>query len=303
MIDALPPFWNWFVIICTVLGLLGCLWLVIGNSGGSKSEGKETVGHVWDEDLEEYNNPLPRWWLNLFYITLVAAAIYLLLFPGLGNFKGLLGWTQLGRYQKELDVAEATYGPRFAAFAKMDAASLAADNNAMATGQRLFSTYCSTCHGSDARGARGFPNLRDSDWLYGGEPETIKKSIMKGRNGVMPGWAAPLGEDTDAVVDFVLSLSDSKHDSTQVEQGKARYLQLCVACHGPTGDGNPALGAPRLNDKIWLYGGDRATVRESITVGRSGHMPPHGDFLGADKVHLLAAYVFGLANQDGAKTK
>jgi len=183
MTESLSPFWHWFIIIPVVLGLAGCFWLVWATSRGPREETTETVGHVWDGDLEELNNPLPRWWLNLFYITLIAGVIYLVLYPGLGNFAGLLGWTQIDKYQRELSEANDQYGPLFKNFAATSIENLAADPKAMASGERLFSTYCTTCHGSDARGATGFPNLSDKDWLYGGSPDQIKASISMGRAG------------------------------------------------------------------------------------------------------------------------
>jgi cytochrome c oxidase cbb3-type subunit 3 len=257
----------------------------------------ETTGHTWDEDLEELNHPMPRWWMWLFLITIVFGCIYLALYPGLGNFAGKLGWSSRGAYQKELQLADAEYGPLFEKFQKTDMKLLAADLQAQAIGQRLFLTYCAQCHGSDARGNKGYPNLTDTDWLYGGDPETIKTTLLQGRNGVMPPMAAAVGSDKDMenVAHYVVSLSGSALDPIKASFGKEKF-GACVACHGAAGKGNSALGAPNLSDKTWLYGGSVATIMETIRGGRNNVMPAFGEFLGEAKVHLLAAYVWGLSN-------
>jgi cytochrome c oxidase cbb3-type subunit 3 len=297
MADFVSEFWHWFIIVLTVGGLLAMFPLIILNRGDKPGGDPQTTDHTWDEDLQEYNNPLPGWWLNMFYITLVFSFAYLLLYPGLGRFPGFLGWTSLGQYEAERQAAEEKFGPLFNQYAAEDLKVLARNEEAMKTGERLYANYCAVCHGSDARGARGFPNLRDGDWLYGGAPEQIKTSILDGRNGAMPGWQAALGGEKGvfAVTEFVLSLSDRQHNAQVAAEGKAKFQQLCVGCHGPEGKGNQALGAPNLTNRTWLYGGSQKTVMESIANGRQGRMPPHREFLGEDKVHLLAAYVYSLA--------
>lgn len=297
MADFTSGFWNWFIIIPTVLGILACFLLIRWLSTDIKpeDEGKE-MDHVWDGDLVELNNPLPRWWLNMFYITLFFSIGYLVLYPGLGTFKGVFGWTQAGQYQREVDLADAKFGPLFKRFSEMDLVSVSADRDAQRMGERMFVSYCATCHGSDARGARGFPNLRDNDWLYGGEPETIKQTILNGRNGIMPAWEAALGGDAGVtdMTEYVFSLSGRKVDQDAAQRGKEKFAMLCVACHGVDGSGNQALGAPNLTDNIWLHGGTPKRVKESIAKGRIGNMPPHGEFLGEEKAHLLAAYIYSL---------
>ncbi len=297
MADFTSGFWNWYIIIPTVGGIIACFLLIRWMSTGIKAEeqGKE-MGHVWDEDLVELNNPLPRWWLNMFYITLFFGIGYLALYPGLGTFAGLLGWTSTGQYQQEMDVADAKYGPLFSKYASMDIVSVAADAGARQMGERLYASYCATCHGSDARGARGFPNLRDNVWLYGGDPEVIKQTILDGRAGVMPAWEEALGGESGVsdMVEYVFSMGGRKVDQAAADRGKEKYVMLCVACHGADGTGNQALGAPDLTDNVWLYGGSRKSVTESLVNGRNGVMPPHREFLGEDKVHLLAAYVYSL---------
>jgi len=296
--DFVSEFWSWFIIIPTVIGILALFPLVYFNRGQKQSGEPDKMGHSWDEDLEEYNNPLPAWWLNLFYITLIFGIVYLILYPGLGSFGGVLGWSSKQRYENELEQAQAKYGPIFEKYQQTDIRTLAGNDEAMETAERLFVNYCAQCHGSDARGARGYPNLRDDDWLYGGEPQQIKQTIMKGRTGAMPGWEAALGEEgLFNVTEYVLSLSGRQHDPAVAAKGKEKYNQLCVSCHGPEGKGNIAMGAPNLTDRTWLYGGSQKTVMASIANGRQGRMPPHEEFLGEAKVHLLAAYVYHLSAQ------
>ena len=299
MADFTSSFWNWYIIIPTLGGILACFFLVRWLSGGNVKTGDkaESMGHVWDENLEELNNPLPSWWLKLFYITLVFGLVYLALYPGLGSFPGLLGWSSTGQYEREMDLADASYGPLFTKYSEMPIIAVAADPEAHKMGERLFVTYCAVCHGSDARGARGFPNLRDNDWLYGGSPDQIEQTILAGRNGVMPAWQDALGGDQGVadVVQYVLSLSGRNVDQAAAARGQEKFQALCVACHGSDGKGNQALGAPNLTDNIWLYGGSEKAVTETISMGRNGQMPAHKEFLGEDKVHLLAAYVYSLS--------
>ena len=295
MADFTSGFWNFYIIIPTVLGIVACFLLIrwLSTDIPSDQQGKK-MGHVWDEDLVELNNPLPRWWLNMFYITLFFGIGYLLLYPGLGTFKGLLGWTSTGQYQREVDLADAQYGQLFTRYAEMDIVSVAADPDARRMGERLFVSYCATCHGSDARGARGFPNLRDNDWLYGGAPETIQQTILGGRSGMMPGWEGALGGVIGVadMTEYVFSLSGRKTDEAAAMRGKEKFAMLCAACHAADGSGNQLLGAPNLTDNIWLYGGSRTSVMESIAKGRNGQMPAQEEFLGTEKAHLLAAYVY-----------
>jgi cytochrome c oxidase cbb3-type subunit III len=296
-------FWNLWIIVPTIGGLLACLWLInwLSNAPQKPGEKVETMGHVWDENLEEYNNPLPRWWLNLFYITIFFGFGYLLLYPGLGSFGGLLGWSSRGEWQKEMDAADAQYGPLFEQYAATPLPMLANDPGARKAGERLYASYCSTCHGSDARGVRGFPNLRDADWLYGGEPEAIVKTIAEGRQGLMPAWGEILEpEEIADVVTHVLTISGAPTDPAAAARGKVVYAENCAACHGPEGKGMHALGAPNLTDDVWLHGGSTARITETIVKGRMGRMPAWGEFLGPAKVHVVAAYVWGISNEGGA---
>jgi len=303
MADFVSPAWSWFIIVTTLVSLVG-LFVLAARLSSRRAPGastEETSGHVWDEDLAEYNHPLPRWWLNLFYLTLIWAVLYLLAYPGLGALKGFLGWTQLTQYEAEMAAAERQYSPLFERFAATDLASLAKDPQAITVGGRLFASHCAACHGSDARGARGFPDLRDDDWLYGNTPEAIEASIRQGRQGVMPPWGAILPADTQKdVVAYVESLCGRLVDPRAAKRGAATYATHCVACHGADGTGNQLLGAPNLTDDRWLHGGSTVKIAESIAVGRLGRMPPHGELLGAQKVHVLAAYVLSLQRDAAA---
>ncbi|ELX11624.1 cytochrome c oxidase cbb3-type subunit III [Janthinobacterium sp. HH01] len=296
MADFTNGFWDMYIVVLTLLGIIGCGVLLFSQS---KIKGKagETTGHVWDEDLSELNTPMPRWWMWLFYITIVFSLGYLVLYPGLGSYAGKLGWKSSGQYQAELKQAEGEYGPLFAQYQKQDLKQVAADPKAHAIGERLFLTYCAQCHGSDARGNKGFPNLTDKDWLFGGSPETIKETILHGRTGVMPAMGAALGSDKDVenVAHYVLSLSGSTADPIKAVFGKDKF-GACMACHSAGGTGNQAIGAPNLSDKIWLFGGSAETIMETIRKGRSTTMPAFDDFLGDAKVHVLAAYVWSLSN-------
>jgi len=285
--------WTIFVLVITAAQIIAACWLIFWSSRMSVPEG-ETTGHVWDGDVVEGNNPLPRWWLGLFWLTIVFAVVFSIFYPSVGDFS-LLGWSQQQQYEDEVAAAEEVYGEIFAAFAATPLAELATDPAALSAGRNLFVNNCATCHGTDGRGARGFPNLTDSEWIWGGDPEQIRATITNGRTAVMPPLGAALGDDLDAVVDYVQYLAGRDVDPDRVAIGQARYQTICVACHGPTGAGNPLLGAPALANEIWLYGGGASVIRESIVNGRTGEMPAQGPILGADRVHVLAAYVLSLS--------
>lgn len=301
MADFTSGFWNWYIFILVVLSFAFCFALIIWMSRGKRPAKVETMGHVWDGDLQEYNNPLPMWWLYMFYITLVFGIVYLLLYPGSGVYGGLLKWSGVGQWQKEIDRAEATFGPIYARYLGQDLRAVAADPEANRIGRRLYMTYCTGCHGSDAGGGPGYPNLRDGEWQWGGQPEQIKATIMHGRQAAMPAWGAVLGADGVLnVTEYVLSLSGRRVNADAAAAGREKFQQLCVACHGADGRGKIEFGAPNLTDHIWLYGGSQQAVMRSISEGRTGRMPAHGDFLGEAKVHLLAAYIYSL-NQPESK--
>ena len=299
MSDFVSGFWNLYVVVIVLASILACAVLLYMQGKATFTPGK-TMGHVWDETLEEYNNPMPKWWSWLFVITVVFALVYLALYPGLGKFQGVLGWSSVGQYNAERERMDATVQPMYSKYLGMDVKALAADKQAMETGKRLYLTYCMQCHGADGRGAKGFPNLTDSDWLYGGEPDQIKQTIAEGRMGVMPPHAQ-LGADTiKDLANYIRSLSGLPHDSVRAAKGKEAFTSAgCVGCHGVDGKGMQAIGAPNLTDKVWLYGSSEATIIETITNGRQNKMPSWKAFLGDAKDHLLTAYVYSLSQ--GAK--
>jgi cytochrome c oxidase cbb3-type subunit III len=298
MSDFTAGGWSIFVAASTVLGLVACVVLLFIAARRRVTIGVDdnTTGHVWDEDLRELNNPLPRWWMGLFLITVIFSVLYLLLYPGLGSAAGSLAWTSSGQYDDEQAKARAALAPLYARFATMDEKQLAADTQAMGIGERLFLNNCAACHGSDARGSKGFPNLTDSDWLWGGSFAEIQKTIVEGRNGVMPPMAAAIGggENVRNVAQYVLSLSGGAHDSVAAQLGRGQFT-ACAACHGADGKGNTAMGAPNLTDKVWLHGWGEEAIAAMINGGKNNLMPAHGSRFTPEQVRVLAAYVWRLS--------
>jgi cytochrome c oxidase cbb3-type subunit 3 len=296
--DFSSEFWTVYISVLTVLSLIGCTVLLWKLSTARLPAGQKAgvTGHVWDGDLAEYNNPLPRWWIWMFYITLAFAVAYLILYPGLGSFPGVLKWSSRGQYEGEQAQAKEKYEPLYTKYAAMSVPDVAADPQAREMGQRLFLNYCSQCHASDARGGKGFPNLTDDDWLYGGDPDTIITTITSGRSAMMPAWGKIVGDEgVKDLAHYVMSLSGKTHDELRAGKGRILFQTNCMVCHGAEGKGNPALGAPNLTDKVWLYGSGESTLIETISNGRNGVMPAWGEFLGPEKVHILAGYVYGLS--------
>ena len=291
--------WSWYVIAFTIVNILACGWLIRWTQKRDPNEvsENEALEHTWDEDLKELNNPMPYWWLMLFYLTIVFGIVYLILYPGLGNFKGALGWSQTGQYEQEVQTADDQYGPIFQQYADWDITKIAQDAKAVALGRNLFGNNCAACHGSDARGVPGFPNLADKDWLFGGDPNKIYESILNGRNGLMPAMGAAL--DDQAVNDiaaYVRSLSGLDTKMGQLDAGKTQYQALCMACHGSDGKGNQLLGAPNLSDEIWLHSSSPETISRFVREGLNGQMPAHKDLLGEDKVRVLSGFIYSLSN-------
>ncbi len=293
-------------VLVTIVSLLNIALLMVLLAGMRRKPGEtgnttETTGHVWDGDLRELNNPLPRWWLWLFIITVIFGLAYLAIYPGLGNYAGTAGWSSQKQHAEQSAAAEKILEHTFEPFEHKSAAVLAANPDAVRIGRNLFMNNCAACHGSDARGAPGFPNLTDHDWLFGGAPEVIVQSIAQGRSTVMPAWRAALGGDAgvEDVLKYVLSLSGRDVPAGDLANGKAKFATICAACHGPDGHGNQMLGAPNLTDQIWLNGGSVAAVRETIANGRRAEMPSHLARLGETRVNLLAAYVISLGGAEG----
>lgn len=288
--------WTIFVLVLTVGNVVAAGWLMLWSTRMNTGEGA-TTGHVWDEDIVEGNNPLPLWWLRLFWITIAFSVVFCILYPSFGDFS-LLGWSQQQQYEEEVAAAEEVYGEIFRAFAATPLTELANDPAALSAGRNLFVNNCATCHGTDGRGARGFPSLTDSEWLWGGEPEQIRTTITNGRTGIMPALGVALGDNVDVVVDYVQYLAGRDIDPDRVAAGQTQYQALCFACHGATGEGNPLLGAPSFTNEIWLYGGGASVIRDVIVNGRSGEMPGQEPLLGPDRVHVLAAYVLSLSDEE-----
>jgi cytochrome c oxidase cbb3-type subunit 3 len=298
MSEFTSGFWDVYIAVLAVVSIVAC-GLFLKSQSIQRAPGKaQTTGHTWDGDLAEYNNPLPRWWSWLFYLTIVFAIGYLVLYPGLGSWRGTLGWSQVGELKAEQARAAAQYGPLYDRFAAKDMEALAKDPEALAVGQKLFLNSCAQCHASDGAGSRGFPNLTDHDWLWGGESKTITASIAEGRNGVMPSFGSALGGDgAKDVAHYVLSLSNRTHDSLRKARGEPLFKANCMACHGAEGKGNAALGAPNLADATWLHGGSEPAIIETISRGRNNQMPAHKELLSESKIRLLTAYVLSLSRQ------
>lgn len=298
----MSTFWSLWIAGLTLINLALITWVLMANRKVAVSDDADpdnkTTGHSYD-GIEEYDNPLPKWWFQMFVGTLIFGVIYLVLYPGLGSFNGLLGWTSTNQLEREQQKAEATYNQTFGGYAAMPIEEVAQDPKALKMGLRLFANNCAVCHGADAGGNFGFPNLTDKDWLFGGSADKIKESITLGRSGQMPAWGPIIGEESVAqVTEHVLALAGREHDAEQAAAGAAVYTQNCAACHGADGSGSQIVGAPNLTDDIWLYGGDAAGIRQSIRSGRVGNMPAQQEKLKADKIHLLAAYVYSLSLED-----
>ncbi len=294
----MTSFWSLWISAITIAVIAGCLILVLHTRRTEvhKETTTETMHHAFD-GIEELDNPLPRWWFNMFIITIIFGVVYLFLYPGLGNYKGYLNWTSHNQWEAEMAHADEHYKPVFAKFANLSVEEIAGNDTARQMGQRMFNNNCAVCHGQAGAGAYGFPNLSDNDWLYGGSGANIKATISNGRVGAMPPWGAIIGEDgVRNVTSYVLGLNGQKVDAKAAAQGQTTYQAMCIACHGADGKGNQMLGAPNLTDDIWLYGGSFEKVAHSIRQGRNGAMPAHSSLLSEDKIHLISGYVFSLSN-------
>jgi cytochrome c oxidase cbb3-type subunit 3 len=301
MSDFTSSFWPIFITVISVGGVIGCallLWLT-SKIKASSPNGDNTNGHVWDENLREMNNPLPRWWVWMFIITIVFSLFYFAAYPAIGTYAGKLGWTQVNQYEQEMEAANKTIAPLYAKFAAMPVEELAVNAEAKAIGERIFMNNCAQCHGSDAHGSRGFPNLTDKDWIYGGSPEKIAETLTNGRVGMMPPMAAAVGTEDDVknVAHYVLSLSNSDHDATRAAAGKEKFA-VCAACHGAEGTGNQSIGAPNLADNIWLHGAGEEAIIKRINEGKVNQMPAQGAKFTPEQIHVLASYVWGLSNNE-----
>ena len=288
--------WSIYMIVLAVGNILAMAWLLFATNRSNGKNESDTTGHKWD-GIEELNNPLPRWWLGLFIITIIFSGIYLYLYPGLGSYKGSLDWSQMSQYRAAKEQNEQTQATFFAEFADFDIPALALSDKAMATGERLFANNCTTCHGSGGRGAKGFPNLRDADWLYGNDPQTIVATITNGRAGVMPNLNLD-GATVAVMARYVQHLAGSQDVADHVLESGPKRFAICAACHGSDGKGNQTLGAPNLTDGISLHGSQIADIEAVLANGIQGNMPSFSNLLNENEIRLLAAYVLSFSNQD-----
>lgn len=302
MSDFVSSGWSIYITTVVVVGLVMCLWVLIIASRRQVMADDNSTGHVWDVDLKEMNNPLPRWWMGLFVLTVVFAAGYLALYPGLGSYKGQFGWSSVGQHETEVTKSVSQMEPVYTKYRDMPIEAVAADSQARGIGERLFVNNCAACHGSDARGNKGYPNLTDKDWLHGGSGEKIVETITAGRQGMMPPMAAAVGsaDDVRNVANYVLSLSGSPHNSIAAQLGKPKFA-ACAACHGADGKGNPAMGAPNLTDKVWLHGWGEEAIVEMVNNGKTNVMPAFTSRLTADQIKVVASYVWGLSNLEAGR--
>ena len=296
--------WTWYVIALVALNILGCVWLLWWTARRRPGDPKpEDTSHVWDGDITEYNKPLPKWWINLFYLTIIFAVAYLFWFGGLGGISGYSGWSSKQEHAAKKAVEDAKLEKTFAPFAGQAIDVLARDPKALALGRSIFSNTCATCHGSAGQGAVGYPNLTDDIWQWGGSPDRILETILDGREGVMPPWGEVLTgmggpEAVNYVIAYVRTLSnpEAMQGDFLAAQGKKLYEGVCVACHGIDGKGNQDIGAPDLTDDYWMYGSSRDSLYQTIVHGRHGVMPAHRELLGETRARLVAAYVWSLSH-------
>lgn len=293
----MTSFWSFWIIILTTITIVGISWILLANRKREVPSTTKTTGHEYD-GIEELDNPLPAWWFYMFAITIVWGVGYLIVYPGMGNFAGVIGWTQVGQYDKEVAAAERQYRDMRDRYLALPVEEIAFDPAVRKMGMRLFANNCAQCHGADAKGRYGFPNLTDDDWIYAGDPAAIKTTLENGRRAAMPAWGNIIGDKgVNDVTQYVLGLNGRETNAAEAAAGAAVYKTYCAACHGAEGGGNPALGAPNLSNGIWLYGGSAQQIAQSVRSGRNGVMPAFKDTLTEDKIHILTAYVYGLANK------
>lgn len=293
----MSEFWSLWIIVLTVASIVLITWILFANRTKSAGDAEKTTGHEYD-GITELDNPLPAWWFYLFVITIVWSVGYLIFYPGMGNYEGVLKWTQLSQHEERVSAAEARYGSIRDDYLKLSIEEVAQDPAALKMGMRMFQNNCAQCHGADARGSYGFPNLTDDAWQWGGTADAIKTTLVGGRQAAMPAWGGIINDEgISQTTHYVRSLSGLEHDAAKVEAGKAVYQTYCVACHGPDGTGNQALGSPNLTDDVWLYGNSLEQISHGLRAGRQGAMPAFGTQLSDSKIHILSAYVYSLRDR------
>ena len=292
----MASFWSMWIIILTSVTIVGITWILFSNRKREQQDPEKTTGHEYD-GIQEYDNPLPAWWFYMFVITIVWGVGYLVIYPGMGNFPGILGWTQIEQHDREVAAAEEKFRAMRDRYLALPVEEIAGDPAVVKMGARMFNNNCAQCHGADAKGSYGFPNLTDDDWIYGGDPDAIKTTLVQGRQAAMPAWQAILGDQgISETTEYLLVLNGRDADEELANAGKTHFTTYCAACHNPDGTGNPALGAPNLTNGIWLYGGSREQIAHTLRAGRNGQMPAFSGTLGEDKIHILTAYVYSLSN-------
>lgn len=303
MSDFVSGFWSIFITVVALGGIVWCLWLLFSQRAWLKTKvaAAEDTGHIWDGNLTELNHPVPRWWTVMYLLLCIFGLAYLWLFPGLGTYQGSLNFSAAEEVRRDQAALAERIQPLYQRYAQLSIPEIAADPEARAIGQRLFLNSCAQCHGSDARGGPSFPNLTDSDWLHGGEPENIQQTITMGRHGMMPPWKGTISPtEASDIAQYVRSLSGLASDALRVVPGKRGFETYCVACHGAEGKGNTMLGAPNLTDNVWLFGSSEASIVDTILNGRENVMPAQERNLSPDQIRILTAWVWGLSNQGQA---
>ena len=292
-------FWSLWITVLTLTCLALVLWVLLANRKVAVRDDEEpenrTTGHVYD-GIEEYDNPLPRWWFYMFILSMIYAAGYLVYYPGLGSWKGTSGWTSHKELAEDQEKGRADYAESYDRYSSMSIEELAHDDEAMKMGTRLFSNNCAVCHSSDGGGNFGIPNLTDKDWLHGGTTDKILETITGGRNGVMPAWGPVIGEEkVEQVAEYVLKVSGQEHDEALAAKGQTVFTENCAVCHGNDAKGKQDVGSANLTDSTWLYSGTREGIIHTVRGGLNNRMPAQKDLLREEKIHVLAAYVYSLS--------
>jgi cytochrome c oxidase cbb3-type subunit 3 len=288
MSDMPTDFWSGWIAALTLTSLAGLAWFVISVYFSKDDSHAPGEGPSWDGNLREGSHPAPMWWFWLLFSMMIVSVIYLMLYPGLGSFSGVLKWSQGGRLEQSIEAFQEEFGGSRRLIAEGQLSTLQQDPMIMASARRVYDRNCAVCHGYEAQGqAQMFPDLRDGAWQWGGSAEQIEQTIRQGRNAAMVGWGPVLGDD--GVKNVVAYLAVLGTDSGDGHAGQAQYNQFCVACHGVGGDGNPQLGAPSLVDAEWLYGNSEEVLIESVSKGRAGEMPAFGNRLDDTQIRMLVA--------------